>query len=120
MTSQTPAELASQLHRQLLALDEMTANVARTKESLLKAMLADPTLPRPYKTSWGQIQLVNKLVWKFRDGAVTETGKIVARLERELKAAKKVLKGAEDAAKVAGKATVESESWSLRVVRGDD
>lgn len=113
-------ELASQLHRELLVLDEMTAKVARTKESLLQAMLADPTLPRPFKTTWGQIQLVNKLVWRFRDGSVTETGKIVSRLERELKAARKVLKGAEDAAKVAGKATVESDTWSLRVVRGDD
>lgn len=118
--SHDPVKLASQLHRELLLLDEIEAKVAATKKNLLQALMANPSLPRPYKTEWGQIQLVNKLVWAFRDGAVTAHKKAVDKLRTELDVANKLLKGAEEAAKVAGKASVQSDTWSLRVVRGDN
>jgi hypothetical protein len=111
--------LSDQLRRDLILLEEVQNKVSATKGALLSAIVADPDFVSPLRTNWGQIQLVRKVVWKFRDRAVTEQNKVVDRLDKELKAARKLLKGAEDAAKVAGKATEESSELSLRIVRGD-
>ena len=111
--------LSNQLQRDLILLDEVQAKVAKAKDALLSAMVTDPNFVSPLRTHWGQIQLVRKVVWKFRDRAVTEQSKVVERLDKELKAARKILKGAEDAAKVAGKATEESSELSLRIVQGN-
>lgn len=111
--------LTNQLQRDLILLEEVEAKVANTKAALFSAIMADPDFVSPLRTSWGQIQLVRRVVWKFRDRAVTEQNKVVERLDKELKAARKVLKGAEDAAKVSGKATEVSSELSLRIVRGD-
>jgi len=112
-------QLTSRLHRELILLDEIKAKVEGTKSELLEAMIADQNLPRPLKVSWGQIQIVTKRVWKFRDGGVTARSQEVAKLKTALAVAQKSLQGAEEAAKVAGKAKIESETVSLRVVRGE-
>jgi hypothetical protein len=69
------------------------------------------------KVGWATISKVTKLSWSFRDSGVTAARKKVEKLEADLKAAKAILKGAEDAAKAAGgtKAKVENTDYSLMI-----
>lgn len=70
------------------------------------------------KLSWANISVVHTAEWKYRDGGVTEAAEKVAKIEKELKAAKAVLKGAKDSAKATGgtKAKVVDTKVTLRVV----
>lgn len=100
-------------------LDEQTERLASAKSELLGLMVAaGPACENTLRLEWGQIQRVTKTEWEYRDRGVTEQNKVVEMASRALAAAKKLLKGVEDAAKAAGKAKVVSETVSLRVVRG--
>jgi hypothetical protein len=70
------------------------------------------------KLSWANISVVSTHEWKYRDGGVTEAAATVARIEKDLKAAKAVLKGAKDSAQATGgsKAKVIDTKVTLRVV----
>ncbi|MCP4843250.1 MAG: hypothetical protein GY887_16115 [Halieaceae bacterium] len=69
------------------------------------------------KLSWANISVVSTHEWKYRDGGVTEAAATVARIEKDLKAAKAVLKGAKDSAQATGgsKAKVIDTKVTLRV-----
>lgn len=92
-------------------------------EEALKAELSEliaalPDSPTTYKVEWAQLQNVTKREWAYRDSAVTAAQKEVEKAEDRLAYVKKLLKGAQDAAKAAKKAKVSKETVSLRVVRG--
>ena len=92
-------------------------------EEALKAELSEliaalPDSPTTYKVEWAQLQNVTKREWAYRDSAVTAASKEVEKAEERLAYVKKLLKGAQDAAKAAKKAKVSKETVSLRVVRG--
>lgn len=90
-------------------------------EKALKQELSDliATLPdTTYRVEWAQLQNVTKREWAYRDSAVTAASKEVEKAEERLAYVKKLLRGAQDAAKAAKKAKVVKETVSLRVVRG--
>lgn len=92
-------------------------------EEALKAELSEliaalPDSPTTYKVEWAQLQNVTKREWAYRDSAVTAAQKEVDKAEERLAYVRKLLKGAQDAAKAAKKAKVSKETVSLRVVRG--
>ena len=102
-----------------LALD-IIADQKKVEEAL-KAELSEliATLPEStYRVEWAQLQNVTKREWAYRDSAVTAAQKEVEKAEDRLAYVKKLLKGAQDAAKAAKKAKVSKETVSLRVVRG--
>jgi len=92
-------------------------------EEALKAELSELIAALPgsittYKVEWAQLQNVTKREWSYRDSAVTAAQKEVEKAEDRLAYVKKLLRGAQDAAKAAKKAKVSKETVSLRVVRG--
>ena len=90
-------------------------------EKALKQELSDliATLPdTTYRVEWAQLQNVTKREWAYRDSGVTAASKEVEKAEERLAYVKKLLRGAQDAAKAAKKAKVVKETVSLRVVRG--
>ena len=107
------AELLAEMDR----LEEQQERVARAKESILALMTEQGV--KTVKIPSAQIQVVATDVWEYRDRGVTEARKTVEAKERELKAVKAVLKGAEGAAKAAGgaRAKVVETRRSVRVVR---
>ena len=107
------AELLAEMDR----LEEQQERVARAKESILALMTEQGV--KTVKIPSAQIQVVATDVWEYRDRGVTEARKTVEAKERELKAVKAVLKGAEGAAKAAGgaRARVTETRRSVRVVR---
>ena len=110
---------AETLRIELDAQDEQNAKVDAAKANLLRLMVdAGPACENTLRLEWGQIQRVTKTERDYRDRGVTSQNKAVEVANKALAAAKKLLKGMEDAAKAAGKAKVVSETVSLRVVRG--
>ena len=88
------------------------------KEELSELIAALPDSPTTYLVEWAQLQNVTKREWAYRDSGVTAAQREVEKAEERLAYVKKLLKGAQDAAKAAKKAKVAKETVSLRVVRG--
>jgi hypothetical protein len=107
------------LRVELDAQAEQNGRVDAAKTKLLELMIAaGPACENTLRLEWGQVQRVTKTEWEYRDRGVTEQNKVVEVANKALAAAKKLLKGMEEAAKAAGKAKVVSETVSLRIVRG--
>ncbi len=110
---------AQTLRTELDAQEQQAERVSKAKADLLELMIAaGPACENTLRLEWGQIQRVTKTEWEYRDRGVTEQNKVVEVANKALAAAKKLLKGMEEAAKAAGKAKVVSETVSLRIVRG--
>lgn len=107
------AELLAELDR----LEEQQERVARAKERIL-ALMTDAGV-KTSRIASAQVQVVATDVWEYRDRGVTDARKVVEAKEREVKAAKAVLKGAESAAKASGgaRARVTATKVAVRVVR---
>jgi hypothetical protein len=119
MTVPNPA-LFRRLYAAIIASQEAANAEKAVKAEVLAFMESEH--PRTVKLDWGQIQYVTTDTITFRDGGVTAAKAAVAKLETQLKEAKAVLKGAQEAAKAAGgaRAKVTKTTHSIRVVRGDD
>lgn len=120
MTTNPNPGLFRRLYAAIIASQEATAAEKAVKAEVLAFMEAEH--PSTVKLEWGQVQFVKTEEIAFRDGAVTQAKAKVTKLETQLKEAKAVLKGAENAAKAAGgaRARVIDKSYSIRVMRGDD
>ena len=95
---------------------------AKAREALARQAVVDfltGTGEKRAKLPWANVSLVSTPVWEYRDGGVTAAKAEVAKVETTLKAAKALLKGAENAAKAAGgsKAKVTDTLTTLRVVK---
>jgi hypothetical protein len=112
--------LFRRLYAAIIASEEAGKAEKAVKAEVLAFMEAEH--PSTVKCEWGQIQFVTSETFTYRDGGVTAAKAAVAKLETQLKEAKAVLKGAENAAKAAGgaRAKVTKTAHSIRVVRGDD
>ena len=119
MSVPNPA-LFRRLYAAVIASEEATAAEKAIRAEVLQFMTAEH--PATVKTDWGQVQFVTTETFTYRDGAVTAAKATVAKLEAQLKEAKAVLKGAENAAKAAGgaRARITATAHSIKVVRGDD
>jgi hypothetical protein len=121
MTNPNPnPSLFRRLYAAIIASQEAATAEKAVKAEVLQYMETEH--PATIKTDWGQIQFVTSETFAYRDGGVTAAKAAVAKLETQLKEAKAVLKGAQEAAKAAGgaRAKVTKTTHSIRVVRGDD
>jgi hypothetical protein len=112
--------LFRRLYAAIIASEEATAAEKATRAEVLAFMEAEH--PSTVKCEWGQVQFVTSDTIAYRDGAVTAAKAAVTKLETQLKEAKAVLKGAQDAAKAAGgaRARITKTAHSIRVMRGND
>jgi hypothetical protein len=111
----------NRLHAAILATEAAKETETHARIEALALIVSDFN-SQTVKVEWGQLQPTRKQSWEFRSSAVTTAQKEVDRIKRELKAAEKVLKGAQEAAKAAGgaKAKMVDETLSLRIVRGKE
>ena len=107
--------------------DELQAAITVSEEAKQREALARQSVidflaesgEKGAKLPWANVSIVSTPVWEYRDGGVTAAKAEVAKVETTLKAAKALLKGAENAAKAAGgsKAKVTDTVTTLRVVK---
>ena len=107
--------------------DDLQAAIAASEEAKAREALARQAVvdfltesgEKGAKLAWANVSIVSTPVWEYRDGGVTAAKAEVAKVETTLKAAKALLKGAENAAKAAGgsKAKVTDTLTTLRVVK---
>lgn len=111
----------NKLHAAILAAEAAKDTETSCRVEAL-ALIQSDFGGKTVKVEWGQLQPTTRQTWAFRDGGVTAAQKEVDKLKVQLKQAEKILKGMQDAAKAAGgaRAKVESETVSLRIVRGDE
>jgi hypothetical protein len=111
----------NRLHAAILAAEAAKETETHARVEALALIVSDFN-SQTVKVDWGQLQPTRKQLWVFRSSAVTSAQREVDRLKKELKAAEKILKGAQDAAKAAGgaKARMIDETLSLRIVRGEE
>ncbi|MGA0848158.1 MAG: hypothetical protein ACO3PY_06095 [Pontimonas sp.] len=98
------------------------AEEAKAREALARQAVVDfltETGEKGAKLPWANVSIVSTPIWEYRDGGVTTAKADVAKAETALKAAKALLKGAENAAKAAGgaKAKVTDTVTTLRIVK---
>ena len=98
------------------------AEEAKAREALARQAVVDfltESGEKSAKLAWANVSIVSTPVWEYRDGGVTSAKAEVAKIETTLKAAKALLKGAENAAKAAGgaKAKVTDTVTTLRIVK---
>jgi hypothetical protein len=120
MTTVPNPSLFRRLYAAIIASQEAATAEKAIRAEVLQFMEAEH--PATIKLEWGQVQFVTSETFAFRDGGVTAAKATVAKLETQLKEAKAVLKGAQDAAKAAGgaRAKVTNTAHSIKVVRGQD
>ena len=106
-----------ELQAAITASEEAKQREALAREAVIR-FLAE-TGEKGAKLPWANVSIVSTPVWEYRDGGVTASKEAVVKAETALKAAKALLKGAENAAKAAGgsKAKVTETLTTLRVVK---